>query len=338
MPKTNICFFEITDNQKEYLNKKLSKNFDLQFFAEEVQNVDKSKFNNAEIIAVFVGSVVDKNTIDSLPNLKLITTMSTGFDHIDIGYAKEKGIAVTNVPTYGENTVAEHTFALILSISRKIIESNKQLKSGDFSSTGLTGFDLKDKTIGVIGCGNIGANVIKMANGFDMKIIGFDLNKSEALQKEFGLKYVEMDTLFKESDIITLHVPLNEHTKHLINRESIKIMKKGVIIINTARGPLIETDALYDALVEEHVAFAGIDVFEEEGFLKEEAEILHNDEKISADMKTVITNHVLINHNHVIATPHNAFNSNEAIIRILNTTIKNIVELKLRREINLVNK
>jgi len=331
MPKTKVCFFEISDNQKEYLNKKLSKNFDLHFFTEEIQSVDKSKYSDSDVLAVFIGSTVTKDIIDSIPNLKLITTMSTGFDHIDINYAKSKNIVVTNVPTYGENTVAEHTFALILAISRKIIESNTRLKSGNFSSTGLTGFDLKRKTIGVIGCGNIGANVIKIANGFDMKILGFDLNKSEALQKEFGIKYVEMDKLFKDSDIITLHLPLNEHTKHLINRESIKKMKKGVIIINTARGPLIETDALYDALVEEKVAFAGIDVFEEEGFLKEEAQILHDDEKISANMKTVVTNHVLINHPKVIATPHNAFNSYEAINRILNTTIKNIVEFKLGR-------
>jgi D-lactate dehydrogenase len=334
MPKTKIAFFEVTDVQKEYLKSKLAKTFEIGFFAEEVQNVDISKFKDVEVLAVFVGSAVTKDILGSLPKLKLVTTMSTGFDHIDLEAAKTKSILVCNVPTYGENTVAEHAFALILTISRRIIESNEVLKKGDFTSKGLQGFDLKGKTIGIVGCGNIGVNVAHMAYGFGMKILGFDLHPSLSLEEDLGMKFVPLEELFAKSDIISLHLPLNEHTQHIVNRDSIFKMKKGVVIINTARGPLIETDALYDALVEERVAGAGLDVFEEEGFLKEEAELLHRDVKFDGDLKTVVTNHVLINHPGVVATPHNAFNSGEAVKRILNTTIENVVNYKLGKPKN----
>ncbi len=325
MPKQKIAFFELNPSQKRYLKSKLSKTFDVSFYNVPLDLNLVGEVKDIEILGVFINSKVNKDLIDKLPKLKQIVTLSTGYDHIDIKYAQKKGIVVCNVPHYGENTVAEHTFALILALSRKIVESNERVKKGIFSPKGLTGFDLKGKTLGVIGCGNIGKNVIKIAHGFSMNLLVFDLCPDSFLKSTYGLKYVQLPELYKKSDIITLHVPYNKHTHHLLDRAAFLQMKKGVMIINTARGGLIETDALYDALMEGKVSFAGLDVLEEEKALAEEAELLHQNLEGDKDLSILIRDHVLINHPNVLVTPHNAFNSKEAIKRILNTTIENIV-------------
>ena len=335
MSKTKVSFFEVTSLQKEYLTSKLSKSFDLSFFRDTLNEQNVTKVKNAEFLGIFISSQINKKILDELPNLKLISTMSTGFDHIDLAETKKRGVVVANVPFYGENTVAEHTFALLLCISRKIIESNAKAKRGNFDPKGLMGFDLKGKTIGIIGTGSIGKNVVKIACGFSMKVLAFDLNKDLSLEKDYGVKYVTIDELFKNSDIITLHVPYNKNTHHLINKSNINLLKKGAVIINTARGGLIETEALYEALTSGHIKAAGLDVLEEEGFLKEEAELLCFDSS-NCNLKTVVANHILINHPNVIVTPHSAFNSKEAIKRILDTTIKNIVGFRLNKIQNVV--
>ncbi len=325
MPKNKIVFFEVNASQKKYLKSKLSKTFDLEFFPNPLNKENLSQIKDVNILGIFINSKITGSYLNLLPNLKQIVTLSTGYDHIDLEATKKRGIVVCNVPHYGENTVAEHTFALILSLSRKIIESNKRVKRGIFSPKGLTGFDLKGKTLGVIGCGNIGKNVIKIGSGFSMNILVFDLCPDSFLQDTYNIKYVDLDTLLKRSDIITLHVPYNSHTHHLLNRDSFKKMKKGVIVINTARGGLIETDALYDALLDKKVSYAGLDVLEEEKALSEEAELLYKDTEAKNNLSTLLRDHALIQHPNVLVTPHNAFNSREAIRRILNTTIENIV-------------
>ncbi len=257
-------------------------------------------------------------------NLKLVATRSTGFDHIDVEYCKSKGIIVSNVPNYGENTVAEHAMALILALAKRIPESVERVKNGSFSPDGLTGMDLKDRIIGVLGTGRIGMNLIDMANGFKMKVIAYDAFPKKETEVQHNFTYVDIDYLLKKSDIISIHVPYNDSTHHLLDRKRLALVKQGVLIVNTARGGIIETDALYDGLRSGQIGGAGLDVLEEEGFVKEELELLHNDKYENVDMKVALENHMMRYFPNVIITPHNAFNSKEALVRIIQITIDNI--------------
>jgi D-lactate dehydrogenase len=279
----------------------------------------------AEVLCVFIETRIGKAEIDRFPALKLIATRSTGFDHIDLAVAKERGITVVNVPFYGENTVAEFAFALLLALSRRIIDADERVREdGIFSPTGLRGFDLAGKTLGVVGCGHIGIHVIRMAKGFGMKVTVFDVHRDEALSSTLGFAYATLPELLASSDIISLHVPYNPHTHHLINKENIGNIKKGAYLINTARGAVIETEALVEALKSGAIAGAGLDVLEEEGELADEEHFLTDHQAQTAELKIALANHYLISHPKVIVTPHVAFNTTEAVERILNTTIENI--------------
>lgn len=279
----------------------------------------------AAVLCTFIESHIGETELSRFPALKLIATRSTGFDHIDLAAAKARGIAVANVPFYGENTVAEFAFALLLALSRRVIDADERVReAGLFSPTGLRGFDLADKTIGVVGTGHIGAHVIRMAQGFGMKVVGFDAFPNEDLAHTLGFTYLPLPELLATSDIITLHVPYNKDTHHLINRENIQSVKKGAYLINTARGAVVETQALVEALQSGVIAGAGLDVLEEEGYLADEAALLTAAHPQEEALKTVLENHYLINHPRVIVTPHLAFNTTEAIERILNATIDNI--------------
>lgn len=319
-----IAFFEIEDWEIPII-KELLAGYTLKFFNEKLTPGNIQEIADFDVISVFIYSHVNEEILKHLPNLKLITTRSTGYDHIDLKACKKRKITVCNVPTYGENTVAEHTFALILAITRKIIESVERTKKGNFDLKGLRGFDLKGKTIGVIGgCGNIGRHVVRIAHGFEMKILVYDVNKDEKFAREMGFKFVEMDELLSESDIITLHVPLLDATKHMINLDNISKIKKGAVLINTARGGLVQTEALIKALDEDIIAYAGLDVLEEECAMKEERELLTSEFEKRCDLKKILEQHILVESDKVIITPHNAFNSEEALRRILETTIENI--------------
>jgi D-lactate dehydrogenase len=201
-----ITFFEIKPWEIKYLKSSL-KNHSLRFFEEPINNKNLSKAKDSDIISVFIYSKVSKDTLRKLPSLKLITTRSTGFDHIDTKECKKRKIQVCNVPYYGENTVAEHTFALILSLSRNIHKSYVRTLKDNFSIEGLTGFDLKDKTIGIIGGGHIGLHVARMARAFGMHVRVNDLNKNNFLAEVINFKYVSFEELLKSSDIISLHIP-----------------------------------------------------------------------------------------------------------------------------------
>ncbi|TSC95070.1 MAG: D-isomer specific 2-hydroxyacid dehydrogenase NAD-binding protein [Parcubacteria group bacterium Licking1014_1] len=337
MKKTKIAFFETESWEQDYLRTQL-KGFDLMFFEEKMNEENLKKIADINILSPFVYSLIDKNVIDSLKSLKYISTRSTGFDHIDLKTCRNKKIIVSNVPTYGENTVAEHTFALILDLSRKIYPSLEKTKKGDFSLDDLKGFDLKEKVLGVVGTGNIGRRVIRIAKGFQMQILAFDIKKDQKLAKKMGFKYVSLNYLFKNSDIVTLHLPYNKSTRHLIDAETLKLFKKNCYLINTARGGICDTAALLQGLKEKIFAGLGLDVLEEECFIKEEKELLDSGFKKTCDLKTILQNHILINQPNVIITPHNAFNSKEALLRILNTTIENIKSFSKNKLINLVKK
>src|SRR3989338_10419303 len=228
---------------------------------------------DAEVISVFVNHPVDAAEMNKYPKLKLIATRSTGVDHIDAEEAKKRGIAVASVPGYGAPTVAEFAFALVLALSRKVCDDNKQVtETGSFSQNGLTGFDLAGKTMGVVGAVSIGQHMARIAKGFGMQVLVSDAFKNDALAKEIGLTYAELPELLGASDIISLHVPYMKETHHLINTGNIGQIKKGAYLINTARGAVVETAALIKALEEGILAGAGLDVLEEEGDMQRSEE------------------------------------------------------------------
>ena len=333
--KMKIAFFETESWEKNYLKPRL-KGFDLLFFEEKIALNNLEKISDINILSPFLYSAIDKKIINSLKALKYITTRSTGFDHIDLKTCKKNNIVVSNVPTYGENTVAEHTFALILALSRKIYPSLEKTKKGNFSLEGLTGFDLKEKILGVVGTGNIGKHVIRIAKGFEMQVLAYDIKKDQKLAKKMGFKYVALDYLFKNSDIITLHLPYNKSTHHLINKDTLKLFKKNCYLINTSRGEICDTTVLLKGLKDKIFAGLGLDVLEEECFVKEERELITLSFSKKCDLKTMLENHILINQPNVVITPHNAFNSKEALIRILDTTIENIKSFSKNKLINLI--
>lgn len=317
-----IAIFEISGWQEEYLKNHLS-DHDVKFFSQPIQDVSYTEYYEAEILSVFIYSHVTQEIINQMPYLSLITTRSTGFDHIDLETAKIRQIPVCNVPFYGENTVAEHTFALILSLSRNVHKSYLRSTQNNFSIDGLMGFDLKGKTLGVVGSGHIGQHVIRIAKGFGMEVLVHDLNQNNFLSEVLDFKYVEFEDLLANSDIVSLHVPYNKQTHHLINKQNIVKFKPGAILINTSRGGLVELEAIITALDAGILAGAGLDVLEGEELIRQEEELLKNETNPEV-LKQVIQDHILIKKDNVVFTPHIAFYSKEAIQRILDTTLENI--------------
>jgi len=319
--KLHVVFYGIWPEMKEYIRSHMN-GFSCSIL-EDKEITDKNLKKDANILVVFVETPITKQVIAKMPHLKMIATMSTGFDHIDIKAAKAKKIPVCTVPFYGENTVAEHAFALILGLTRKLFQSVKRVKEGVYDYHGLRGVDLKEKTLGVIGTGRIGAHLIKMAKGFEMNILGYDPYPNKDLATKLDFTYTTLEKLLASSDIISLHVPLFPETYHLINKKNIKKVKKGSYIINTARGGLIDPEALVWALQSKQIAGAGLDVLEDEGFVQEEDKFLSGG-CTECQIKTNLMNNIIIDHPNTIVTPHNAFNSIEALQRIVNTTIDNI--------------
>lgn len=322
---TRIAFFETEDWEAEYLKRKLeAQGFQTEFHREHLTAENASEAADCDALGVFVYSNVDEELLGRLQKLKLVATMSTGYDHIDLEACKRRGIAVCNVPGYGSNTVAEHTFALLLALSRKIVQSVERTRRGDFSLEGLRGVTLRGKTIGVVSTGRIGRNVIRIAGGFGMRVIAYDPRPDAEYARQNGFEYVDFPRLLQESDVVTLHAPLTKETHHLINKENIRQMKRGAVLVNTARGGLVETEALLQGLREGTIAGAGLDVLEEECAIKEERELFSKAFAKTCDLKTVLADHMLLEQENVLITPHNAFNSREALGGLLEETAENI--------------
>ncbi|MFA6006218.1 MAG: NAD(P)-dependent oxidoreductase [Candidatus Paceibacterota bacterium] len=304
-----ISFFGVKESERGYLEASTQKSYpnDEASLYNESLNIEHIPADtSADIISVFVGCTVNKEVIEKFPNLKLIVARSTGYDNIDLDECKKRNIVVCNVPSYGENTVAEQAFALLLILSRKMIEAVERVRATkNFSTDGLTGFDLKGKTLGVLGTGRIGIHSIKIAKGFEMNVIAYDVFQKQELQSQLGFTYRTFDEVLAESDIITVHVPYMKETHHLLNAHAFTIMKPSTYIINTSRGAVVDTGAMFQALKNNKIAGAGLDVMEDESVMNEE-------ERQMLAMPNVVI------------TPHNAFNTEEAIERILETTIQNI--------------
>ena len=325
---TKIIFFGVKPPERKYLSEKLKVSglpVEAEFFAEIANDGVLANQKDAEIISVFVDSALDEKIFDCLPNLKFVAVRATGYDNVDLKIAEKRGIKVSNVPAYGENTVAEFAFALMLALSRKICQATAQVKeTGNFSYGNLQGFDLRGKTLGVIGTGKIGRHVIKMADGFDMKVVAFDSFPDANFAQTAGFQYVSLEELLKQSDIVTVHVPYLKTTHHLLNKSNLALMKKGAYLINTSRGAVVETEALAEVLKNGRLGGAGLDVLEEEGVLKDELAFALNGDMTNHNLKAVLADHALIDMPNVLVTPHNAFNTKEALERILDTTVENI--------------
>lgn len=331
-------FSQLEQWEKKYMKQKLNKH-KLMFFDQALDEKNIVQVKNADVLAVFIDTRVNSQLLTKVPKVKLVTTMSTGFDHIDLAACAKKKITVCNVPAYGDNTVAEHTFALILNVTRKIVQSVERTRQGNFELNGLMGHDLKGKTLGVVGTGKIGKNVAHIGGeGFGMRVLAYDLHPNKQLAKECGFAYVPFNKLLSESDIITFHVPLTPETTHMLNTKNLKYVKKGAILINTSRGAVVETHAIVEGIKKGIFSGIGLDVLEEECAIKEEKELLHEAFKKTCNLKTLLEEHILLTLPNVYITPHNAFYSQEALQRIMDTTVENINSFLAKKPVNLVKK
>jgi D-lactate dehydrogenase len=321
-----IYFYDSTELDKEHLSAALSSTDHHWVFIEDKISLENCS-QEAEVISIFVTSNITRQIIESMPKLKLIACRSTGFNNIDFDAVKEKGITVVNVPTYGESTVAEYAFTMLLALQRKIQEV-LATENQRFMPQDLIGHDLDGKVLGVVGTGHIGQKSIKIGNGFSMKVIAYDVFPKSDLQQSLDFKYVELDELLERSDVITLHTPYLPATHHIMNSERFNKMKPGAILVNTARGELVDTQALIETLESGRLGGAAIDVVEGETLLNhnEETALLRSDILPEEVLRHSVEISVLKKMPNVIISPHNAFNTVEAIERINNTTAKNIID------------
>lgn len=326
-------FFETELFEEKLFHNALSAH-EVAFIAEPLTEANAELAAKADVVSVFVYSKVNTDVLSQLSNVKLITTRSMGFDHIDVRACAAADIAVCNVPTYGEHAVAEHAFALLLGLARHLVEGEARVRGGSFDYHGLRGVELNGKTLGLIGGGKIGMRVARLGKAFGMEVLVYDPMPNLALQKEIGFAYVELAKLMERSHVISVHAPYNTHTHHLLNSETFKMAKRKPILINTARGGIVDTEALLDALDKGVVVAAGLDVIEGESDIREEREVLTSRLQAKCDIATLARNHILFNRPNVLITPHIAFNTEEAVASIRQTTIDNIISFAAGQPVN----
>ena len=316
-----IAFFDSKPYDEEVFSEYINNDIKIKFFETKLSEDTVSLANGFDCICVFVNDTVNKAVIDSLCSygIKLIALRCAGYNNVDIGYAKGK-VTVVRVPAYSPYAVAEHTMALLLTAVRHTHKAYVRTKSLNFSLNGLVGFDLYGKTVGIIGTGKIGRVFADICKGFGMKILAYDKYPDNSLSVE----YTSLSNLFKQSDIISLHCPLNDESYHMINSDSINTMKNGVIIVNTSRGALIDSEALLEGIREKKIGGACLDVYEEESelFFEDNSNLIINDDTLA----------LLMMMPNVIVTSHQAFFTKEALNNIASTTIKNINDFYLLGE------
>ncbi|MCD7978772.1 MAG: 2-hydroxyacid dehydrogenase [Tannerellaceae bacterium] len=319
---TKIAFF----GAKEYDITSFDKinqhfNFDIRYFKGNLSKNNVVLTQGAEVVCIFVNDIADAEVIDALVagGVKLIALRCAGFNNVDLCAAAGK-IQVVRVPAYSPYAVAEYTLALMLCLNRKIHRAYWRTRDGNFSLHGLMGFDMHGKTVGIIGTGKIAKILIHMLRGLGMQVLAHDLYPDEKFAQDEQIYYTTLNDLYKRSDIISLHCPLTEETRYLIDEEAISKMKNGVMLINTGRGQLIHTNALIEGLKEKKIAAAGLDVYEEEGdyFYEDRSDKIINDDVLAR----------LISFNNVIVTSHQAFFTQEAMHNIAETTLQNIADFR----------
>ena len=299
-------------------------NYDIRYYTGHLNPNNVVLTQDTDAVCIFVNDTADAAVIDAMVDngVKLLALRCAGFNNVDLKAAKGK-LPVVRVPAYSPYAVAEYSLALMLSLNRKIHRAYWRTRDGNFSLNGLMGFDMHGKTIGIIGTGKIARILIRLLKGFGMRILAYDLYPDMKFAGEEGISYVSLDELYRESDIISLHCPLTDQTKYMIDKDSIDKMKEGVMIINTGRGQLINTNDLIEGLKEKKIAAAGLDVYEEEGeyFYEDKSDKIIDDDVLAR----------LLSFNNVIVTSHQAFFTKEALHNIAETTLQNIEDFRCHR-------
>ncbi|CAN5838385.1 2-hydroxyacid dehydrogenase [soil metagenome] len=316
-----ITFFSTQPYDKDFFNRyNDSFGFELVFFETQLNPQTVNLIDKSDAVCVFVNDLVNEKVIEqlALKGVKVIALRCAGFNNVDLEAAKQKNMHVCRVPAYSPQAVAEHAVAMILTLNRKTHKAYNRVREQNFSLNGLLGFDVNGKTIGVIGTGNIGKAFCRIALGFGCKVLAFDIIANKELEAA-GVQFVPLIELLQQSDIISLHCPLNEQTKHIINTDTIAMMKKGVMLINTSRGALIDTPAVIMALKSGQLAYLGIDVYEQEEhiFFRDLSATVIEDDTIQR----------LMSFSNVLVTAHQAFFTQEALTQITITTLRNTEEL-----------
>ncbi|HOO15976.1 MAG TPA: hydroxyacid dehydrogenase [Phycisphaerae bacterium] len=318
-----IAAFEV-ESWERVAFEQLALDFDVRYTDRRLDLTNADDYADAEVICTFIYSKLDKKVLSRFKDLRFICTRSTGFDHIDTAFCEAHNILVSNVPSYGDRTVAEHVFGLLLTISHQLYDAIDRTRKGDFSLVGLRGFQLYGRTLGVIGAGNIGLHVIRIARGFGMRVLAYDVRPRPDLAVQIGFEYRPFEEVLAAADVLSLHVPDTPETRDMIGQEQFARMKQGVVLINTARGSIVNVQALMEALAAGKVRAAGLDVLPEEPMMREEAELLHRAIRTEHDLETLLADHILLRQRNVFVTPHSAFCTEEAVQQILEVTRENI--------------
>jgi len=317
-----VAVFSTKSYDKEYLDQaNAAGKHDLFYFEGSLREKTVRLTEGYDAVCVFVNDPLNAAVIDGLAEngVKVVVLRCAGFNNVDVAQAHQRGIKVLRVPAYSPHAVAEHAVALIMTLNRKTHKAYNRVREGNFSIERLTGFELEGKTVGVVGTGRIGTVFARIMMGFGCKILAFDAHQNASLL-EAGVTYVKLDELFGQSDIISLHCPLTPETHHLVSDASIDLMKQGVMLINTSRGKLIDSDAAIKALKDGKIGYMGLDVYEQEEslFFKDLSEIVIRDDKISR----------LMTFPNVLITAHQAYFTDNALIQISNTTIRNLSDFE----------
>ena len=325
---TKIAFFDAKSYDRETFDKvNLDYGFEIQYYKERLGMNTVSLTQGADAVCIFVNAECDARVIERMAGygVKLIALRCAGFNNVDVRAAQQHGIRVVRVPAYSPHAVAEYAVTLMLALNRKVYRSVYRTREGNFKLNGLLGFDMYGKTVGLIGMGRIAKELTKILRGFGMNVLAYDLYPDMDFAREHQVKVVTLDELYEQSDIISLHCPLTEETKFIINSDSITKMKFGVMIINTGRGKLIKTGDLIDGLRSHQVGSAALDVYEEEAnyFYEDRSDKMIDDDKLA----------LLLMMPNVIVTSHQAFFTREATRNIAITTLQNILDYNEGKEL-----
>jgi D-lactate dehydrogenase len=314
----NILFFSVKDFERPYLDAFIKSEYHTVFCERALSLETASKAQGFDVISIFANDDASAPVLDKLDSLgvKLIAIRAAGYDNVDIKRARQLGIAVANVPEYSPYAIAEHALALMLTLNRKLIPANLQVHRHDFTVTNLIGFDLHGKTIGIIGTGKIGSTLIKILQGFDCRILAYDIHQNEELVKRYKVEYVPLSVLCREAHIISVHTNLTPKTRYMIDRNLIGLMREGVMLINTSRGACVNSEDVLRGLENGHIGFFGTDVYENEKgvFFYDWSEKKLNDPLLNR----------LLAYPNVLVTPHQGFATKEALNNIFETTYYNI--------------
>jgi D-lactate dehydrogenase len=335
---TEVTFFDVAEEAHAPLRKALRAHpaWEARLVTDPLQEQNAVLAQGSEVVSAFGTSRVTAGVLDKLPALRLIATRSTGYDHIDLESAAARGISVCNASGYSEDTVAEYTLGLLIALLRHLPATLRRCYHGDFSRIGLTGSDLRGKTLGLLGAGRIGARVARLAYAFGMRLLACDPKPDEALRRECGVTYLALDELLPQVDALSLHLPYSGATHHLLNAQRLSALKPGAVLINTARGGIVDSRALARLQAEGHFGGLALDCFEgEEVWLSALAPLPSHYPPSQIDQ--AMNSFRLQLGDNVILTPHNAFNSREALQRGIDVTLENIQAFLDGHPRNLVN-